>query len=137
MDPKQDQNFDSLHLDLKVRGGRLRFPFSFPKAIRLPVSVTPPMKSPRMAEVFSMVAFERVDMYFWDGSGFRVRGSFNFFVGGGGALGGSGSGSGLLAEDATFSMVAVCLVMHSVSWRASKNVFIWKVEATGRDLPGS
>jgi hypothetical protein len=34
----------------------LRLPFSFPKAIKLPVKVTPPMKSPRMQLVFSMVA---------------------------------------------------------------------------------
>mmetsp|Transcript_107460 Transcript_107460/g.336647 ORF Transcript_107460/g.336647 Transcript_107460/m.336647 type:complete len:309 (-) Transcript_107460:1500-2426(-) len=33
-----------------------RFPFSFPKAMMLPVSVTPPTKSPSTAEMFSMVA---------------------------------------------------------------------------------
>ena len=42
-----------------------------------------------------------------------------FFGGGGRGLGGSGSGSGLLVEDAIFFMVALCLVMHPVSWRAS------------------
>mmetsp|Transcript_18045 Transcript_18045/g.51207 ORF Transcript_18045/g.51207 Transcript_18045/m.51207 type:complete len:309 (+) Transcript_18045:131-1057(+) len=32
-----------------------RFPFSFPKAMMLPVSVTPPTKSPNTAEMFSML----------------------------------------------------------------------------------
>lgn len=42
----------------------LRLPFNLPKAINEPVNVTPPMKSPKMQEVFSMVASVHVTQWF-------------------------------------------------------------------------
>ena len=33
-----------------------RFPFNLPKAMMLPVNVTPPMKLPRIADTFTMLA---------------------------------------------------------------------------------
>mmetsp|Transcript_18047 Transcript_18047/g.51217 ORF Transcript_18047/g.51217 Transcript_18047/m.51217 type:complete len:309 (+) Transcript_18047:131-1057(+) len=39
----------------KFRALEERFPFSFPNAMMLPVSVTPPTKSPSTAEMFSML----------------------------------------------------------------------------------
>lgn len=41
----------------------LRLPFNLPKAINEPVNVTPPMKSPKMQEVFSMVASVHVTQF--------------------------------------------------------------------------